>query len=137
MWRKTNYSDNSFVFLWIARCKLVRVSIALYIVLFELYFLWVCQIYLSDDILIDFFFTKMQITLFKFGLNSFWSTNFTFVQLSSLSFKFIQFRHFIKFWLKKNSLKNILFSHEKIYKINKKIYIFYVRNFSEKNIFFH
>ena len=43
----------------------------------------------------------MQIALSKFGWNSFQSSTFTFVQLSPLSFKFIQFRFFVQFSLKK------------------------------------
>ena len=43
------------------------------------------------------FYIKMQIALFKFDWNSLSPSNFYFIQLSFLNFKFIQFRFFIQF----------------------------------------
>ena len=40
---------------------------------------------------------KLQCAPFKYDWNLFQSSNFTFIQLSSLSFKFIQFKHFVQF----------------------------------------
>ena len=51
-------------------------------------------------------FTKMQIILSKFNENLFQFSNFIFVQLSFLNFKFIQYSYSIKFY-KKLPLNNI------------------------------
>ena len=59
----------------------------------------------------------------KFSWNSFQFSNFTFVQLSTLNSKFIQFKSTVQF-CQNFALRKILFSHEKKKSI-KLIKIFY------------